>query len=92
MKKEGSQFVKTEVFSRLIELKQILESIDDQRYTIEDNNKFNLHLNEIASEGWKLHTINPITKGLFQAQAWEKGGYGFGNNVQEGFVLVWEKE
>ena len=61
-----------------------------RRFTVEDESKLNEHLNEIASKGWRFHSMKPIIKGAFFDYQQYKEGYGNGFNILEGFVLIWE--
>jgi hypothetical protein len=73
--------------------KERLERIKEmKRYTSEDEQNFNNHLNENAVDGWRLHSVNPISKGLYDWSIGERAGAGYGHDIMEGFVLIWEKE
>jgi len=76
---------------RLIKLKRMLQNIENKRFTEQDQLLLNKHLSKIASEGWKLISMQPILKGLYDYSVRERRSYGYGHNVTEGFVMVWEK-
>jgi len=71
----------------LIQKKQTLEGIPNQRYTDEDNTLFQNHINEVAKDGWVLVSFQPILKGIYGSVL----DGGFGTSITEGFVIVWEK-
>lgn len=75
----------------LIRLKRMLENFDNKRFTEQDNTLLNEHISTIASEGWKLTSMQPILKGLYDYCGTDGHAYGYGHNVTEGFVIVWEK-
>jgi len=79
---------------KLQELRKRLNEIEKvtNRYTREDEVRLNSHLIEVAAEGWRLHSMNPIIKGLHDMELDYHAGYGFGHDIQEGFVMVWEKD
>lgn len=79
----------------LIYYKKILFNINNKRFTKDHEQALNNHLNENASDGWKLLSMTPISKGLNYTKYGAYGdgcyGYGYGHDVLEGFVMVWEK-
>lgn len=81
--------------SGLIIKKRQQRDLNNQRFTTDHEQELNNHLNEIAEDGWKLFSMNPIIKGYndynFSSRVESSYGYGFGHSVLEGFVLVWEK-
>ncbi|MCB9360148.1 MAG: hypothetical protein H6588_02505 [Flavobacteriales bacterium] len=76
---------------KLIELKTELHNLNNRRFTEEHKQELNIHLKEIAKDGWKLFSMTPIIKGYKEK---EEGmdAFGLGHDVLEGFVLVWEKQ
>lgn len=79
-------------YDKLIKLNKIKEDIKNQRFTNKHEVELTNHLNDTASDGWELHSMNPIIKGLFNYNDYEKKSYGYAHEVIEGFVLVWKKE
>jgi hypothetical protein len=79
----------------LIIKKEFYRDLNNQRFTNNHEQELNKHLNEIAEDGWKLFSMNPIIKGLkdynYSSANYGSYGYGYGHSVLEGFVLVWEK-
>ncbi len=64
----------------------------EQRYSKNDEDRLNEHLSKEASEGWRLHSMNEINRAVSDYGGLRDGGYGYGYTIQEGFVMVWEKE
>lgn len=79
------------LISPILRLRRILRDIDNQRYTTIDNQLLTEHLNKNAVGGWKLNSMQPITKGLYDYGFSSDAGYGYGQNVIEGYVIIWEK-
>lgn len=85
----------------LLSRKIHFEKLKERRFTENDNYHLEQHLNTIASEGWSLFSMTPISKGLCHSSAGKisvggfpsEGGYGigYGHDLMEGFVLVWQK-
>jgi len=78
-------------FTRILGLKKILENKDNCRFSDYDNAFLDKHLAENAKDGWKLISMNPILKGLFNYGNMGDGGFGYAHDVTEGFIIVWEK-
>lgn len=82
----------TEV-KKLKELMRRLDNIKDPlRFTKKDEADLNLHLSASANEGWRLHSMKSVSKGLWDWRLGDHSGAGYGHDIQEGFLLIWEKE
>jgi len=82
----GDKFPGVEILSQHIKYKKIfINKKFPARYTQEHEEELNIHLNSIAQDGWKLHSMQPINKGYISSS---DGGH----DILEGFVIIWEKE
>lgn len=78
---------------KLKELMIRLDNIKDtHRFTNKDEANLNLHLSTSAKEGWRLHSMQPVSKGIYDWKLCDHSGAGYGHDIQEGFLLIWEKE
>jgi len=81
----GDKFPGVEILSEHIKYKKKFTNLKyPTRYTQEHEEELNIHLNSIAQDGWKLHSMQPINKGYISSEG--------GHDILEGFVIVWEKE
>lgn len=73
--------------SELSQLKGMIQDAENSRFSIEDHQNLNNHLTEIAADGWKLHSMQPITRTITNNQ----NPHIDCHSIQEGFVILWEK-
>lgn len=73
--------------SELSLLKGMIQDAENSRFSIEDHQNLNNHLTEIAADGWKLHSMQPITKTI----TYNQNPHIDCHSIQEGFVILWEK-
>jgi hypothetical protein len=73
--------------SELSQLKGMIQDADKSRFSVEDHQNLNNHLAEIAADGWKLHSMQPITRTITYKNNPEIDSH----SIQEGFVILWEK-
>ncbi len=83
------------ILKDLLVKKRIQHDLHEQRFNKDHEQELNTHLNEIAEDGWKLLSMSPVIKGYkdyhYSTTTESSFGYGFGHDVLEGFVLVWER-
>jgi len=77
---------------RLLHIYSVLINKKEYRFTLEDEIELNKHMEHVASEGWRLHSMKEINRAVSNVGGFYNGGYGYGYTIQEGFVMVWEKE
>ncbi|MCP4439348.1 MAG: hypothetical protein GY810_10450 [Aureispira sp.] len=82
---------------KLLEMREELlqETNQQNQFTGVNQEALNLHLNEMASQGWLLQNIQPLNKGVHQSFGGTtedqkvRGGLGF--SLTEGFIFFWKK-
>jgi len=78
-----------ELKSQLERLKQI--EFVSSGFTKIDEDNLDQHLKLMGSEGWKLHSMNPITRSLHDRNESLSDQSDFNINVTEGYILIWER-
>lgn len=79
---------------RLITLLKYKEELDKTYFTNNEIDSLNQHLNDNAKDGWKLTNIQPINVNMnsYSYISSEAGATESVAQIQEGFVVFWERE
>lgn len=79
---------------RLITLLKYKEELDKTYFTNNEIDSLNQHLNENSKDGWKLTNIQPINVNMnsYSYISAEAGATESVAQIQEGFVVFWERE
>ena len=71
---------------------EALPDIDPLAETLLENPEYAEHLALMGNDGWELANVQPLLRGVYEADSSTSGGYGYGYSLTAGFYLFWKKE
>ena len=71
---------------------EALPDIDPLAESLLENPDYAEHLALMGNDGWELASVQPLLRGVYEADSSTSGGYGFGYSLTAGFYLFWKKE
>lgn len=70
----------------------VLPDTDPLAESLIENPDYQEHLALMGNDGWELAQVQPLLRGVYEADSSTHGGYGYGYTLTAGYFLFWKKE